>query len=390
MSEPETAAVSNEPQTASGTAASSLTLVLDEPDLFLRAERLAVLLRSFDVEQLPEVRRTLEALRIRKSVVDFGLLFQFWAAHEPAGAAAWSLEAGIPFFKFAAVHIAFEAWGAIDPSEALVSVLRANLSDADVQRTAQMALYYGWFSRDRSGLEQYIHSLGAGTARQRVIFAYALSLASADGTQAVTEWAESISDEPKRFKISVFRQVMQALVSFDMDGAVAWCDVQCDGEWGESLRLSIMRNRMRNRVRNEDSGGAILEWMSRMPREDPKQDEQRRVALRTTFATWVHRDRDAAVDWMEATIARDDAPDWIPILYPRYVLQIAPELPREAMVWAERIEEEDRREAAMILVAQLWRGVDEDAAEAWLEEASLSDEAREKARSPLPDRPGNN
>jgi hypothetical protein len=60
------------------------------------------------------------------------------------------------------------------------------------------------------------------------------------------------------------------------------------------------------------------------------------------------------------------------------------------MVWAERIEEEDRREAAMILVAQLWRGVDEDAAEAWLEEASLSDEAREKARSPLPDRPGNN
>jgi hypothetical protein len=382
---PETTVISDESHAASGAAASSLASVLDEPDLYLRAEQLAVLLRSFDVEQLPEVRRTIEALRIRESVADFGLLFRFWAALEPAEAAAWSLEAGNARFKLAAVHIAFEAWGSIDPSEALVGVLQANLFDEDVQRTAQMALYYGWFSRDRSGLEQYVHSLGSGRARQRAIFAYALALASADGTQAVTEWAESIPDEPKRFKISVFRQVMNAMVWFDMEGAVAWCDVQCDGEWGESLRLMIMRNR----VRTGYGGVAVLEWISQMPREDPEQDEERKVALRTTYATWVHHDAEAAFGWMKATIASDDAPDWVRYLYPRYVLQIAPESPREGMVWAERIEDEGRREAAMIFVAQIWRGVDEDAAEVWLEQSSLSDLAREKARSPLPDRPEN-
>lgn len=384
-SKPETAAVSNESHGVSGTAAGSLASVLGEPDLFLRAEQLAALLRSFDVKQLPEVKRAIDALRIKESVADFGLLFRFWAALEPAEAAAWSLEPGNARFQLAAIHIAFEAWGSIDPSEALVGVLQANRSDEDVKRTAQMALYYGWFSRDRSGFEQYVRSLGSGRARQRAIYAYALSLASADGTQAVTEWAESIPDEPKRFKISVFRQAMNALVWFDMDGAVAWCDVQCDGEWGESLRLSIMRSR----VRTGDSGGAVLEWISQMPMENPEQDEERKVALRTTYATWVHHDGDAALDWMKTTITNDDAPDWVRYLYPRYVLQIAPESPREGMVWAERIEDEGRREAAMVFVAQIWRGVDEDAAEAWLEQSSLSDLAKEKARSSLPDQPGN-
>ena len=103
----------------------------------------------------------------------------------------------------------------------------------------------------------------------------------------------------------------------------------------------------------------------------------------------VHHDRDTALDWMKTTIANDDAPDWVRYLYPRYVLQIAPESPREGMVWAERIEDEGRREAAMVFVAQIWRGVDEDAAEAWLEQSSLSDLAKEKARSSLPDQPGN-
>lgn len=379
-----TVEISDEPHEVEGGAADRLASALNEPDLFVRAERLAVLLGSFDVEQLPEVKRAIKALRIRESVADFGLLFRFWAALEPKQAANWSLVGGNARFTLAAVHMAFEAWGAADPAEALVGVFRANLLNADIQRTAQMALYYGWFSRDRSELEQHVRSLGSGRERQRAIFAYALSLASADGTQAVTRWAESIPDEPKRFKVSAFRQTMNALVWFDIDGALVWCDVQCDGEWGKSLRLMIMRTR----IRTEPSGGPILEWISEMPSENPDQAEERKVALRTTYAIWVHLDRNAAVEWMRTIISDDEAPSWVRYLYPRYVMQIAPESPAEAMVWAERIEEEDRREAAMILVAQIWRGIDEDAAEAWLEQSSLSETAQDRARRSSPDQAG--
>ncbi len=376
-----TVEISDEPHEVEGGAADRLASALSEPELFLRAERLAVLLRSFDVEQLPEVIRTIKALRLRESVADFGLLFRFWAALEPKEAANWSLERGNARFTLAAVHIAFEAWGAADPAEALVGVLRANILNADIQRTAQMALYYGWFSRDRSELEQYVRSLGSGRERQRALFAYALSLASADGTQAVTRWAESIPDEPKKFKLSAFSQAMNALVWFDTDGALAWCDVQCDGEWGKGLRSMIMRTR----IRTEPNGGPVLEWISQMPKENPDQAEERKVALRTTYAIWVHLDRNAAVEWMRATISEDEAPGWVRYLYPRYAMQIAPESPPEAMIWAERIEDEGRREASMILVARIWRAVDEDAAEAWLEQSSLSETAQDKVRRSLPD-----
>ncbi len=375
----------DEPHRLSGTAASdSLSLVLDEPDLFVRAERLAALLRSFDAEQLPEVKQTLKALRIRESVADFGLLFRFWADREPAEAAKWSLVGGNARFTLAAVHIAFEAWGSSDPTEALVGVLRANLSNAEMQRTAQMALYYGWFSRDRSELEQYVRSLGSGRERQRALFAYALALASTDGVRAVTDWAESIPDEPKRFKVSVFRQVMNALVWFDIDGALAWCDSQCDGPWGESLRLMIMRTR----IRTEPNGGSVLEWIAQMPSKTAEQEEERKVAIRTTYATWDHLDRKAAVEWMRAAATVDAPAAWLGYLYPRFVMQIAPESPSEAMVWAERIEDDTRRQAAVILVAQFWREVDEDAADVWLERSSLPEAARVKARNPPPVLPG--
>ena len=360
----------------SSAAPTSIATALAEPDLFRRAERLAKLLQGPDATPLAEVKRTLKSLRIRESVADFGLLFRYWADREPAEAAAWSLEPGNARFSLAALHIAFEAWGSADPAGALVGVLQANRLSADLQRTAQMALYYGWFSRDRTELEEYVRNLGSGKDRQRAIFAYSLALASADGPRALTDWAESRPDEPKRYKLSVFRQAMNALVWFDLDGALAWCDLQCDGEWGESLRLMVMRNRLRT----ESSAAPTLEWIARMPSQTPEQDERRKVALRTTYATWDRLDRQASIEWMRMATADADAPDWLPILYPRYVLQISPGAPLEGMVWAERIRDDDRREAALILVARIWLDTDSAAAEAWLEQSSLSAEARERVR----------
>ena len=361
--------------------ADPIIAVLDEPDLFLRAEKLAALLRTFDESRLSEVKKAIEIPRVGGSVADFALLFRFWAALEPAEAAEWSLEVGHARFKAAAVHTAFEAWGATDPSEALAGVLAANLSDADTRRVAQMALYEGWFSHDRAGLEEYARSLGPGQQRQRVIYAYALSLASADGTKAVTEWAESIPDEPRHFKESVFRQVMNALVWVDVNGAVAWCERQCDGEWGRSLRMMIMRGRLRS----GESGAPVLEWIATMPSETEEQAKKRDVALRTTFATWVYRDAAEALEWMKRMTSAADRPEWLHLLYPRYALLLASDSPRDAMAQAEQIVDRDRREGTMIRVAQIWREADEQAADAWIDQSPLSDEARERARKPLPD-----
>ena len=56
--------------------------------------------------------------------------------------------------------------------------------------------------------------------------------------------------------------------------------------------------------------------------------------------------------------------------------------PVEAIRWAERIENDPERETVLIGIARVWRHLDEAAAEAWLVQSSLSEAAREKARTP--------
>jgi hypothetical protein len=62
--------------------------------------------------------------------------------------------------------------------------------------------------------------------------------------------------------------------------------------------------------------------------------------------------------------------------------------PARAIEWASRVEDEKIRERLLVRVARAWRWQDEAAAEAWLRESPLSEEARERARKlpPVHDR----
>ena len=52
----------------------------------------------------------------------------------------------------------------------------------------------------------------------------------------------------------------------------------------------------------------------------------------------------------------------------------------EAIQWAERVEYEAARELLLVRIARAWLSQDEEAAEAWLSQSSLSERAREEAR----------
>jgi hypothetical protein len=58
--------------------------------------------------------------------------------------------------------------------------------------------------------------------------------------------------------------------------------------------------------------------------------------------------------------------------------------PQAAMKWTELMPDEGKRIAAQVTIARRWRSSDPAAADRWLAQSSLSDEARANSLKPLP------
>ena len=165
----------------------------------------------------------------------------------------------------------------------------------------------------------------------------------------------------------------------DMEAAKRFCDAHCDGAYGKGLRNVLVRTRLRN----GEYGGDVVEWVARVPDGDEElQRANKKHSLWVAYATWAYRERESALDWMAQKIAEAEEPEpWLRQLYGEYARQLAEDSPEEAIQWAERVEDETDRERTLIRIARFWRTQDEEAAEAWLSQSSLSEQAREQARN---------
>ena len=125
----------------------------------------------------------------------------------------------------------------------------------------------------------------------------------------------------------------------------------------------------------------VVEWVARVPEGDEEQRANKRHSLWVAYASWAYNDREAALDWMAQKIAEAEEPEpWVRFLYAEYARQLAADSPAEAIRWAERVEDETDRERTLVRIARFWRRQDEEAAEAWLSQSSLSEGALEQAR----------
>jgi hypothetical protein len=109
--------------------------------------------------------------------------------------------------------------------------------------------------------------------------------------------------------------------------------------------------------------------------------QEKKLAVRVAFAIWGQWDREAALAWMAAQTTGEPDP-WLRPTFPVYARLLAQDSPADGIEWAGRIEDDEEREIVLTQIARAWRQVDEAAAEAWLRESSLSEEAREKVRAP--------
>jgi hypothetical protein len=353
----------------------ALVGVLRDPDAFSRARRLATLLPTLGPEVLPEVRAALEDTSLELWATEIELLVRFWATHEPAEATHWAYTWSSPGYGTAAIAVALEMWAREDP-EAALQHARTHPGSKTGNMMAQIVLVRGWYQSGRPGLEDYLSDLGEQTfEQQRALGTLARITIQRDGPEAVMRWAESLPDEPASFKLAAFRQVGTELAEADLDAARRWCDAHCDGPFGGNVRKRIATRWV---VRD---GPAAMEWLSTQTA-----GADRDFAVRIVFRGWVFLDREAAFRWM-APKGPDGLEPWLKPAVVIYTNFLAQDDAAGAAKWAPLIEDEEEREIAFIGLARRWREQDEAAAEAWLRQSPLSEEAREKAREPRPQKP---
>lgn len=355
----------------------TLEAVLAERDAYLRARGLGALLPALGPERLPDIKELLDNRHLDLRGVELELLLHFWSSHEPIEATEWALRECPPTYRHAAVRTALESLAARDP-EAAVAIVGAELAAAseEIARTAQLALVHGWFQKDRSSLERYIYDQGAGMQRQRLLYGYLLTLASAEGSGAVARWPETLNIDDQRYRLAAYRQAMSALSWVDMDTAVRFCDAHCEGPYGKGLRGVLVRTRLRN----GDYGGDVVAWIGRMPEEDEAQLGGKHHALGIAYSIWALNERSAALDWMREKVAESDPEPWLPFLYAEFARQLAADSPEEGIEWAQRVAHDAAREVLLVRIARAWRMRDEAAADDWIEQSPLSEAARERAR----------
>jgi hypothetical protein len=360
------------PVESEATAAARVALleVAQDEDFYSRVQRFAALLPTLGPEAIPVVKEIfVDPMYSYFGATDFDLLVRFWATHQPEETTQWALRKSPPMARTALIYTAFTVWAETDPQAAMELSQSKIAMAGEVRDPVQYALVRGWYKRNPEQLAQFIQQLGIGVSRQRALAAYLQELVRTQGPDAAMEWAEALPDTDGPYKRAVYSQVGSLLPFFDHAATMRWCDAHCDGPYGKNLRNVIARRWV------VTDAPAALAWLSTAPEGYDKD-----LAVQSAYAVWGRTDSAAAVAWMAGTTP-ETLEAWRRPLLPVYVRLLSFGAPAEAIVWAEAIESDDGRVHWLKTVARVWRKTDEAAAEAWLQQSELSEEAREEVRS---------
>jgi hypothetical protein len=268
-----------------------------------------------------------------------------------------------------------ELWAKADPEAAAQQVRAMGPARGPNTEAAETALIRGWFDSGEPGVEGYIHDLGQSDEQQHALGVLARRMIQRQGIEAATRWAEALPDTDESYKLAAFRQLASELTLADPKAGVAWCEKHCAGPFGASVRQIVASQW------SWSDGRAAMEWLATAP-----EGSERDIAVRVAFRGWRYQDEKGLYEWLEA-MGPEGFPRWLEPAVWSYAIAISREKPLEATAWAAKIEDPDTREMALVTIARRWREQDEAAAEAWLATSSLSEAAREKARTPPPKPP---
>jgi hypothetical protein len=321
------------------------------------------LLLGLDEAGLPAALEAVEERLVWLSEQELRVFMHAWVRFDAEGAFEHALGWPDPHFRKASAA-AIYAWGIRDPEAARRRV--ESVGESRVRKRLEETLFEAWLrTGDKRGATGFVASLPKSNDRQKqtVVLAHAYL---AEGREALQRWAESVRDDaPGRYKQTVFQQAAIALAQDDPAAAVAWIANHLDRSYSKGIARIIAG------VWARRDAPAALTWVGALP-----PGRERDTALARAFDQWLAHDPRAAQVWLEE---RQTTEGWDAALAAMARAK-ADESPPAAIAWAQRIRDPLLRERSLVGAARTWLHADPRAAERWLSESELSEDARARAR----------
>jgi hypothetical protein len=347
----------------------AIRAALAEKDGVDRAERTASVLQQLDSENVLEVTAVYDRMLNVLDEYDIRPFAIAWARFDPAAALDHSL--GWPFLdkQKTGASAAIEGWAMRDPVGALQAYKEAIARRPSLSDDLFLSLVTGWLYSGEGGLDEYIAGL-SNQRRDMAITRVAAKLMRRGGADAAMPWVESIIRNDayeNKFTRRVFRRGIRIVGRWDPELAAAWA-MEHAGQPYAIDAPRIVAGRWGSR-----DGRAAMQWVRDHPSEDLHEE-----AVREAFRTWLQSDRKGAVEWLESetlTAFHDPAISF-------YAKDLNGRVPEDAIPWCERILDSERRLRCLERAAAKWYQRDAVAAETWLQQSPLDEEARRIARMP--------
>jgi hypothetical protein len=342
---------------------------LAEQDAVDRAERTAAALQQLGPENVAEAAAVYDRMINMLDEADIRPFASAWARFDPAGALDHALHWRFREKQQFGASAAIEGWAMQDPAAALQAYEETSANFPSLADDLFLNVLTGWLYSGEGGLVEYIADI-RGHKQDIAIARVVAKLIRSSGTDATMSWVESIIGDDAydiTFKKRVFRRGIRMVGIWDPKLAAAWAMEHVNEPYAIDAPRIVA-----GRWASED-GRAAMEWVRKLPREEVPE-----LAVREAFRGWLASDRAGAVAWLES-----EAPtafDEPAIIF--YAKDLSKREPDEAIGWCERLLDSKHRLHCLESAAAMWYQRDPDAAEKWLEQSPLDEEARRTARTP--------
>lgn len=367
--------------------AASIRAALGQGDALERLQRTASLLEHLGPDNLPEVAAVYDEMRPVIGELELRPFVAAWARIDPGDAFDHALRWPARGRRDVGAGAALESWAAVDPPLARQAYKTAVAEDRRLRKALLPGLVAGWArsGRDPGALAGFIVASGEF---DEGIGAAVRELMRSGGPEATVAWVDPIlrdtSDRPD-FKRNLFRISLRAFARWDPEGASAWAAQHAGEDYAAGGPL-VVAGQWGGRA-----GAATLAWLRGLPAGEPRDKGVHRA-----FEQWFRADPEAARAWLEAErleAFHDPALEAFAQELAKQELAgetdeeeaeeaVAARAPEEALGWCERVLDPERGQRCFQVVAGRWYRADAEAAEAWLAQSSLDEEARQVVRRP--------
>jgi hypothetical protein len=327
---------------------------------------LSSFLRAMGPDDVLPVLAEVEKHRAGFDKEDVRLLMLAWTRFDGPGAFATARDWPTAW-RSILMEEAMHAWGFNDGRAALAEC--EQIQDEELRERLRAALVSGWVSsNDLEGATEYAATVSNARRRTRLAFRLA-GHAKRDGPDAVMAWADSVpEDAPNQFKEAVFGFASGVVARLDPERVAPWYESQMHRWYTTSGLLSIAA-----KWAQFHDPRALIAWIATLPIEEAREGE-RTDAARAAFRIWAEASPGGVEAWLETASGgsiRDIAIDEL-------ARAVADDSPAEALRWVAQIEAPDLQQKRTLRYSRRWFVQDPEAARAWLEEADLPDERRQR------------